>query len=99
VSEAREQQAGIQLLRIMGFSTWRVGQRNARGTQDAGVPDVVAIHPAHGLLFWEAKRPRGGRQSPAQRAFQAAADAAGVAYVCGPFQALHAYLLGLRRSA
>lgn len=80
--EAVEQMAGIQWLQVHGWQTWRIGQRDARGTQDPGVPDVVAIHPDHGLIWWEAKG-KGGRQSGAQMAFEAACREAGVRYVCG----------------
>lgn len=85
--ESQEQAEAIRYLGLRGWRAWRIGQRNARGTQDAGVPDVVAIHPHHGLLWYECKR-EGGKQSAAQRAFEAACIEAGVRYVCGPCSVL-----------
>jgi hypothetical protein len=90
--EAQQQARGIAHLRSTGWRVWRIGQKNATGTQDPGVPDVVAIHVEHGLLWWEAKREFGGEQSAAQKGFQAACRAAGVAYVCGNFAALLEHL-------
>lgn len=79
VREADVQRACVRYLTLTGWSVWRIGQRDARGTQDAGVPDLVAFRA--GQMIWlECKRPVGGRQSPAQRRFQAACEAAGVAY-------------------
>ncbi len=92
-SEAAEQRMGLQLLALLGWRTWRCGQRDARGTQDPGVPDVVAIHAVYGLLFWEAKRPKGGRQSDAQREFEQACAATGIRYVCGPVEMLRQVLM------
>lgn len=86
--EWQEQAAAINLLKMRGWKVWRVGQRNARGTQDAGVPDCIAIHPRYGLMFYECKRERMGRQSAAQKTFEAACVEAGVRYVCGPVTTL-----------
>jgi hypothetical protein len=90
--EAAEQRAGLDLLTRLGWAWWRAGQRDARGTQDPGVPDVIALHPDHGVLFWECKRETGGRLSFYQRAFQAQCESAGVPYVVGPCSALSEYL-------
>lgn len=95
--EAREQRLGIRLLQLHGYQTWRIGQRNATGTQDPGVPDVCALHPKYGLLWWEAKREIGGRQSAAQQRFELACWAAGVSYVCGNLEALERALEEHRR--
>jgi hypothetical protein len=89
--EAAEQQAGINLLLSRGWKKWRVGQRDARGTQDPGFPDVTAIHPKHGLLFWEAKG-KGGRQSEEQKDFQRACEEAGLRYVLGGCETMRAAL-------
>lgn len=93
IPESQEQAEAVAYLRLRGYAVWRIGQRNAKGTQDAGVPDVVAIHPAHGLLWYECKR-EGGRQSPAQHAFEAACREAGVRYICGTCRVLIAALGG-----
>ena len=73
------QARGIDLLRRTGWRVWRVGQYNARRTQDAGVPDVIAAKDTH-LVFIEFKRAHGGVQSDAQKAFEDAATTAGVPY-------------------
>lgn len=95
VSEATEQRRILELLWADGWSTWRIGQQDARGTQDPGVPDVYALHPRHGALWIEAKRPHGGVQSAAQRAFESACEAAGVRYVVGALPQVEDYLAQL----
>lgn len=95
VSEADEQREIIALLELHGWRTWRIGQRNATGTQDAGVADLYALHPRFGAVWVEAKRPDGGRQSPAQLDFQRACVAARVPYVCGALPAVRAFLATL----
>jgi hypothetical protein len=90
--EAAEQRAGLELLATRGWVAWRIGQYDARRTQDPGVPDVYALHPRHGGLWWEVKRETGGRLSDAQKAFREQCQAAGVAYVAGPCSALRDYL-------
>jgi len=62
-----------------GWEVYRVGQRNARGTQDAGVSDLLCFHPALGIWFVEAKA-EDGAQSIAQRKFEIAVRAAGGRY-------------------
>lgn len=86
-SEASVQREIIYALTNAGWRTWRIGQYNARRTQDAGVPDVYAMRPwaigyAMPLQCWvEVKRSHGGRQSVAQREFQRQCEAAGVRYI------------------
>lgn len=81
VTEAERQEEIRQALLLAGWRCWRVGQRDARKTQDSGVPDMIAIHPRHGLLLVECKRPYGGVLSRAQLEFREACAEAGVAYV------------------
>jgi hypothetical protein len=90
--EDAEQQEGLELLERLGWRAWRTGQRNARGTQDPGIGDVYALHPRHGSLWWEAKRPVGGVQSAAQVTFETHCRMAAVPYACGPLPALRALL-------
>lgn len=78
VTEIMVQTECLKELKKAGWLVWRVGQRNAKGTQDAGVSDLIAMRER--LVMIEMKRPVGGEQSPAQRAFQAACEAAGVEY-------------------
>lgn len=79
VTEAHVQARLVQALKDAGWQVWRVGQRDARGTQDSGVSDILAFRER--LVCIEVKRPHRGQQSDAQRRFQAACEAAGVAYV------------------
>ena len=79
-TEAQVQRAVVQYLTACGWSVYPIGQYNAKRTQRAGVPDLWCMHDVHGALWIECKRPVGGRQSPAQRAFQAACEASGIAY-------------------
>lgn len=90
-SEAEVQIDIIRALEAAGWTVYRVGQRNAKGTQDAGVSDLIAFNTANPrgvlLAFIEAKREKGGRQSDAQKGFQAAVEAIGlpnVRYVLAP---------------
>lgn len=81
VPERVVQKQIIDLLRQLQIPFWRIGQRDARGTQDPGVPDIVCFVPWAGpserLTVWiEVKRSDGGRLSEAQRHFgEIAADA------------------------
>src|SRR5574340_1467293 len=67
VKEAIVQRALCHALKDSGWSVWRVGQYDARRTQDAGVSDVIAAHRRHGVWFLEVKRESGGVVSDAQR--------------------------------
>lgn len=90
--EAEEQAEGIRRLELYGFQVWRVGQRDARGTMDAGVSDVIAF--AEGVVvFWEAKRSHDWRQSAEQKRFMRACEAAGVTYLLGPAVVVERWLL------
>lgn len=89
-SEAYVQRRIIAALTNAGWRTWRIGQYNARRTQDPGVPDVYAMRPVRtwrgvGALcadVWiECKRSHGGRQSEAQREFERQCEHAGVRYI------------------
>jgi hypothetical protein len=93
--EHAEQQEGIELLERLGWRAWRTGQRNATGTQDPGIADVYALHPRHGALWWEAKRPVGGVQSADQIEFQTHCRIAGVPYACGALPQLRALLASI----
>lgn len=77
--EASVQEDIRQALLAAGWQVWRVGQRDARGTQDPGVSDLIALRER--VVFLEMKRSRGDRQSEAQREFQAACADASVTYV------------------
>jgi hypothetical protein len=79
VTEAQAQKLLIDALELHGYTVWRCGQRDARKTQDPGVPDLIAIRDR--VIFVECKRPHRGVQSEAQRVFQAACEAAGGTYV------------------
>lgn len=77
--ESHVQAKALEVLRLFGYDAWRIGQQNAKGTQDAGPSDIIATHGGdHLLLFVEVKRKRhrkkGNGQSDAQRLFQAAIE-------------------------
>jgi hypothetical protein len=60
------------------------GPRTAVAGDGVGFPDLVLVHPRHGLICAELKRV-GGRPDPAQEEWRAALLAAGVAvYVWWP---------------
>ena len=82
-TEAQVQREIVNALKLAGYWVWRVGQRDARKTQDSGVPDLIAIRECGKMrmAFVEVKRPVGGVQSYAQGRFQYACDAAGVRYI------------------
>lgn len=72
----------VATLRDCGVRFWRIGQQDARGTQDAGPADIVFFDRRRRVTVWiEAKREEGGRQSADQRDFQLEAEAAGDVYL------------------
>jgi hypothetical protein len=89
--EASHQRRGLKLLRELGWRTWTLNQHRASNVAP-GVPDVYALHPRHGALWWEAKGTTGHKQSPKQVEFQAACTECRVAYVCGTIDDLKQYL-------
>jgi hypothetical protein len=89
--EKSHQKMGVALLRQLGYRVWTLNQNRASNVAP-GVPDVLAIHPRHGLLFGEAKGRTGHKQSPKQKDFQSACDAGRVQYVCGDIDALKRHL-------
>jgi hypothetical protein len=89
--EGTHQKRGITLLRKLGWRVWTTNQGRASNVAP-GLPDVLAIHARHGLLFWEAKGRTGHKQSPKQAEFEATCVAAGLAYVCGTIDDLTAHL-------
>lgn len=68
-SEAAVQREVVRYLKALGYRVWRVGQRNARGTQDAGVSDLI-VTGKNRCWFLEMKR-ADGKQSSAQCTFGA----------------------------
>jgi len=63
---------------VHGAQVWDMEQ-NRPTRQTAGMSDLVVCWPGRGMRFVEVKR-KGGRQSDAQRAFQAAVEASGGVY-------------------
>lgn len=98
ITEAEVQRAVLRVLSLHGWATWRIGQRNARGTQDPGVPDIYALHHEHGALWIEVKRP-GGRQSAHQERFEELSVGAGQSYwLISDAAALHRLLTEMREA-
>ena len=81
-SEAQVQRACIELLCQLEIPFYRVGQRDARGTQDAGVSDLIVLSPTKGVLFIEVKQPK-GKVSRAQIQF-----ALDVVKACGRYEVI-----------
>jgi hypothetical protein len=102
ISEAKVMSGLIEVLTLYGYRSYRVGQMDARRTQDPGVSDIIAFHPLDGVLFVEAKRPRRNkdrkdRQSPAQKTFESDAVRAGARYfLTHDQQLLHEELARIR---
>jgi len=71
-TEAQVQREIVNALKLAGWSVWRIGQRDARKTQDPGVPDLFAMRCGRLGVWIEVKRPVGGRQSVHQLRFQRA---------------------------
>jgi hypothetical protein len=89
--EKSHQRRGVMLLRQLGWRTWTLNQQRASNVAP-GVPDVYALHPRHGALWWEAKGRTGHKQSKHQVEFQAACTECRVVYVCGTIDDLKAHL-------
>lgn len=89
-TEKETQHAVRRLLASVGARVWDTSQP-FRAKITPGLPDLLAFVPGRGLVFIECKRP-GGKQSPAQREFQAECEAAGVPYVLGGVDEVAAYL-------
>jgi hypothetical protein len=89
--ESAQVKLGVQLLRKMGWSCYHLSDRR-KSNLTPGVPDLVAFHSVHGMVFWEAKGMTGHVQTPPQRAFQGHCEQVGVPYVVGSFTALYDWL-------
>lgn len=94
--EKDEERLGDQFMAALCYEAVRFSQpRNTM--QSPGIPDRKYYNVARGwTLWWEAKAAN-GKQSAAQRRFQSMAEACGEAYVCGPLEALVAYIRGRAR--
>lgn len=94
-SEAAEQALGTALLRSAGFAVYELSQgyrSDPGGTrQTPGLPDVYAMHPSAGSLWWEAKA-HGGQLRPSQEAFADNATYCGVPVLQGTAEAVRTYL-------
>ena len=103
VPEKAEQAAIVKLLWTVGANVYVLGHpspddgRAHRGTgQTKGLPDLMAFVPnrergGHDLLMIEAKA-KGGRLSPAQRAFERSCVDADVAHIVGGVDIVIAWL-------
>ena len=84
-------EAVLRLAKLYGWRSFHArpaltakGPRTAVAGDGVGFPDLVLVHPRHGLICAELKRV-GARLDPAQEAWRAALLAAGVAvYVWWP---------------
>lgn len=85
-SEASIQREIVNALKAAGWRVWRIGQRDARKTQDAGVPDLFAMRPwvmgwVMPLATWIECKRADGKQSEAQKDFERRCEHAGQRYV------------------
>jgi hypothetical protein len=106
ISEKQEQQAIVDLLRLIGAKVYVLGTRRPRtesyhGTcQTPGLPDIYAILPTMGVKQWrhamwiEVKR-QGGRTRPEQLEFEEHTRDIGIAYFRGTADGFTAYLRSL----
>lgn len=79
--EAHVQAACIDLMQGAGWVCYRIGQKNAKGTQDPGVADTFNVHEARMLMVWiEYKDPDDSRLSDKQREFRKHVVGAGGRY-------------------
>ena len=65
--------------RTAGAEVWDTEQERAARV-DPGLADLIVVWPGRGIRFVEVKR-RNGRQSPDQKRFQRAVEAAGGTYL------------------
>lgn len=63
-SEAHFQTMVMGMARRLG---WRCYHTHDSRRSAPGFPDLVLVHPAHGVMYRELKRAKGGRVSPEQR--------------------------------
>lgn len=73
IPEKLWQRTVIECFRVQG---WRVWHDTVAYRSDAGWPDLVCVHPRHGVVFCELKA-ESGRLSPAQEAWRDDLIAAG----------------------
>jgi hypothetical protein len=101
VSEREEQAAIVRLLRTIGATVYVLGtvrrQGDYQGTmQTPGVPDLYAFLPARPIgrprQLWIEVKTKTGRRSNPQRLFAELAEVGLVDYVCGPLDAVIAWL-------
>lgn len=77
--ESDIQAACVALLRLRGFRVWQTSQPQI-ALMTPGLSDLLALHPAYGLVCIEVKSAT-GQQRPSQRTFAAACAWAGVVYL------------------
>lgn len=88
--ERDHEHAGDQLMARYGFEVIRMSQPRASMVTE-GIPDRLYCSTARGIQFyWEAKR-EDGKQSAAQKRFEATVTACGAVYFCGTFPQLSAW--------
>lgn len=87
LSERDWQRTVVELFRVTG---WRVWHNTVAWRSDAGWPDLVTVHPIHGIRFLELKSER-GRLSASQADWIKHLRAAGqLVYILRPSDWEHA---------
>ena len=83
----------MRLMSALGFTCWHLSQNRA-SRQTPGWPDMLFTCPAKRLsVYYEAKSAK-GKQSDAQKAFQADIVACGHEYIVGTWTAMHVWCVG-----
>jgi len=92
VTEKAEQLEVVRLYRTAGCEVYSLSQPRAT-MQSPGFGDLYVFCERKGLAWWfETKRPKGGRQSEAQKKFQELCQRCGIGYVIGGFDEAHDHL-------
>lgn len=82
---------GLKLCRALGFEMVTFSQKK-RAKVTPGIPDQKLYHRRRRLTFWWEAKASWGRQSNAQKEFQAMCEAVGENYVLGGYEALTEWL-------
>lgn len=92
--EDEHQAESRKLMQALGFRVINFSQKR-RAKVTPGIPDTKYYHVGRALTLWHEDKAEWGRQSPAQRDFQAMCEACGEIYVLGKHQVLKDWLVAL----
>lgn len=72
-----EKQLQANVIELAGYLGWRCYHTHDSRRSQPGFPDLVLVHPDHGILFRELKRERNSPTTEAQRDWLYALQTAG----------------------